>query len=190
MPATIRPAVRSLLIRSAAAGGGAVQGEDTSATCGERRSCVDDVHACRAGGRAVDAVGCGDHDEQLRRRPGRTCRSTSRLPATTRTSGPANPLADRCLATGTPKMPSATVNSAARTMTTRGAAMASLEMRSSRVGPPLSALTTPRGDLRGLLYSRGSQAKRSTRPAGAHDRAVTTTRSATCRPPGSACTRR
>ena len=38
MPATIRPAVRSLLTRSAAAAGGVVHGDVTFATCGDWRS--------------------------------------------------------------------------------------------------------------------------------------------------------
>ena len=65
MPATIRPEVRSLLIRSAAAGGGAVQGEVTSATCGERRSWSTMSTPVVLADVAVDAVGCGDHDQQL-----------------------------------------------------------------------------------------------------------------------------
>ena len=65
MPATMSPEVRSLLIRSAAAGGGAVHGEVTSRDVWGATQLVDDVDAGGLAWSAVDAVGCRDDDQQL-----------------------------------------------------------------------------------------------------------------------------
>ncbi len=65
MPAMIRPAVRSLLIRSLAAGGGAVHGDVTLATCGERRSWSTMSVPTAAGLRAVEAGCRRDGEQQL-----------------------------------------------------------------------------------------------------------------------------
>ena len=65
MPATMRPDVRSLLTRSAAAGGGAVHGDVTLRDVWRTAQLVDDVVACCARWITVDAVGCRHHDQQL-----------------------------------------------------------------------------------------------------------------------------
>jgi hypothetical protein len=57
--------VRLRLTRSAAAGGGAVHGEVTCATCGELRSWSTISFAHGASRGAVDAVGCRHDDQQL-----------------------------------------------------------------------------------------------------------------------------
>jgi hypothetical protein len=138
MPATISPDVRSLLIRAAAAAGGDVHAEVTSATCGDLRSWSTmsvpaDLAAALSTPSGVETTtsSCTSPCPNL---------SVSICVARDDSAvGSWNPLGDRCLATGTPKMPRTIASSAAATMTARGAAMASRAIRCSRRGPPSGA---------------------------------------------------
>ena len=131
MPAMIRPAVPSLLIRSLAAGGGAVHGDVTLATCGERRSwstmSVPTALACGLSKPAVAETVSNSWTP-----PWPNLSVSSWAPFADSDVGSWNPLADRLFATGTPKMASASVSNAATVMTRRGAAMASRAIRCSR----------------------------------------------------------
>ena len=130
MPAAIRPAVRSLLTRSAAAAGGVVHGDVTFATCGDWRSWSTIwVPAARAA--ALSTPSGAETTMSSWTSPWWNLSVNSSVALEDSAVGSWNPLADRLLATGTPKTPSATVTNAATAITRRGAAMASLAVRYS-----------------------------------------------------------
>ena len=141
MPATIRPDLPSLLTSEAAAAGGTVHAEVTLVTCADVAQLFGDVRADCAGRGARRRRPVRTRRTAAARRPGRTCPSRILVALADSDVGSWNPPADRLLATGMPKMPAATISSAAMARVRLGAAIASRAMRCSR--PPRTGERRP-----------------------------------------------